>query len=311
VAIMLIILLLALANSIELTPETYDAETAGKTVFLKFYAPWCGHCKAMKPAWDKLMEEYSSNNSILVADIDCIGDGEKICDDVGVEGFPTIKYGTIYDLEEYDGERDYDALVSFASGLGPSCGPDDLDLCTDESRAQIEKFSAMSYEDLKEAITEKQEDIKVAEDYFESEAEKLHAKFNALEEGNEKTIDEIEASGLKLIKQVRIFVYGSTDDDYEDDDYEEDNYDDENSEDDDYEEENYDDEDSEDDDYEDENYDDEDSEDDDYEDENYDEESATDCEGDDLQSESSSQSENERQEESTEDSLESGCSVFR
>jgi len=28
------------AQAIELTPETWDAETAGKTVFIKFLAPW-------------------------------------------------------------------------------------------------------------------------------------------------------------------------------------------------------------------------------------------------------------------------------
>lgn len=36
-------LLLALtgtASAIELTPENYEAETAGKTVFIKFLAPW-------------------------------------------------------------------------------------------------------------------------------------------------------------------------------------------------------------------------------------------------------------------------------
>ena len=44
----------------------------------------------MKPPWDKL-EEYSANNAILVADIDCIGDGKKPCDDAGVQGFPSIK----------------------------------------------------------------------------------------------------------------------------------------------------------------------------------------------------------------------------
>ena len=27
-------------NAIELTPDNFDAETAGKTVFIKFLAPW-------------------------------------------------------------------------------------------------------------------------------------------------------------------------------------------------------------------------------------------------------------------------------
>jgi hypothetical protein len=31
---------LAVANAIELTPDNWDAETAGKTVFIKFLAPW-------------------------------------------------------------------------------------------------------------------------------------------------------------------------------------------------------------------------------------------------------------------------------
>jgi len=27
-------------SAIELTPDNYDAETSGKSVFLKFFAPW-------------------------------------------------------------------------------------------------------------------------------------------------------------------------------------------------------------------------------------------------------------------------------
>jgi len=28
------------ANALELTPDNWDAETAGKTIFVKFLAPW-------------------------------------------------------------------------------------------------------------------------------------------------------------------------------------------------------------------------------------------------------------------------------
>ena len=38
---------------------------------VKFFAPWCGHCKKMKPDWDKLMEEYKDNEKVVVAEVDC------------------------------------------------------------------------------------------------------------------------------------------------------------------------------------------------------------------------------------------------
>jgi len=32
--------LLAMAGAMELTPDNWDSETSGKTVFIKFLAPW-------------------------------------------------------------------------------------------------------------------------------------------------------------------------------------------------------------------------------------------------------------------------------
>jgi hypothetical protein len=37
---MLFLLLASLAMAIELTPDTWDDAVAGKTVFIKFQAPW-------------------------------------------------------------------------------------------------------------------------------------------------------------------------------------------------------------------------------------------------------------------------------
>ena len=39
-------------------------------VFIKFFAPWCGHCKKMTHAWDLLAEELRDVNGLLIAEMD-------------------------------------------------------------------------------------------------------------------------------------------------------------------------------------------------------------------------------------------------
>merc|ERR550532_931403 len=150
------------------------------------------------------MSEYEGHDSILVADVDCIGDGKDLCDKVGVQGFPTIKYGDPNSLEDYEGERDLASLQEFAkANLGPTCGPTNLDLCDDDKKAQVKKYLAMSVSDLEAAIKVKDDEMKAAEKELEDLLKGLQAQYEAGQKKKDEDKAAIKASGLGLMKSVK------------------------------------------------------------------------------------------------------------
>jgi len=189
----------------ELTSKTWSEKTAGKTVFVKFFAPWCGHCKELKPAWDKLMTEFADHKTILVADVDCDGTGKDLCESQNIEGFPTLKSGSPDALEDYDGEREFDDLKKFATDLKPSCSVSALEQCSAEDKAEIEKFMAMTKEDLQKQYEDTEATIDRVELEFESEIQQLQIKYDVLEKDKKQQIAAIEAKGVKFMK--RVFVH--------------------------------------------------------------------------------------------------------
>lgn len=46
--------------------------------FTLFHVP--GHCKKLKPDWDKLMDEFNGSPGSLVADVDCTTEGQSLCE---------------------------------------------------------------------------------------------------------------------------------------------------------------------------------------------------------------------------------------
>jgi hypothetical protein len=157
----------------------------------------------MKPAWDKLMAEFKDSKTALVADVDCTAGGKDLCSEVGVKGYPTIKHGDPNNLEDYKGGRDFDALKKFAeANLGPTCGPANLDLCDDEKKADIAKFSKMSASDLEAAIAEKTEAMEKLEKDFKEYIEGLQKSYTEANEKKDKDVEAIKNSGLGLMKAV-------------------------------------------------------------------------------------------------------------
>jgi len=158
----------------------------------------------MKPAWDELMGEYADSATALIADVDCTAAGKSLCEEVGVRGYPTIKYGDPSDLQDYQGGRDVDSLKKFAEeNLKPMCSPNNIDLCDDAKKEEIKKYQDMAEADLTSAIDVEEKKLADAEELFKSEVAKLQKKYEELSKEKEEAQTAVKNSGLGLMKSVK------------------------------------------------------------------------------------------------------------
>jgi len=101
---------------LSLTVENFDAELAKKPLAVKFFAPWCGHCKRLAPTWEEFANA-NPNSPFVVAEVDCTVQ-KDLCKKYDVHGYPTIKYLVNGQSPvEFRGQRTKEALQSWADGL--------------------------------------------------------------------------------------------------------------------------------------------------------------------------------------------------
>ncbi|XP_036158904.1 protein disulfide-isomerase A2 isoform X2 [Myotis myotis] len=89
-----------------------------KNVFIKFYAPWCTHCKEMAPTWEALAEKYRDHEDIIIAELDATANE---LEGFAVQGFPTLKYfpaGQGRKVIEYKSARDLETFSKFLDNGG-------------------------------------------------------------------------------------------------------------------------------------------------------------------------------------------------
>jgi len=149
------------------------------------------------------MKEYAGHDSAAVVDVDCTAEGKPLCDANGVRGFPTLKWGSPDALEDYEGGRDFDSLLKFAQeNLKPTCSPANIELCSDERKAEIEQYSSMSDAELAAAIKEGDEKMEAAEKTFKDEVSKLQSTYEALMKAKDEAVEAVKDSGLGMMKSI-------------------------------------------------------------------------------------------------------------
>lgn len=80
---------------IELSDETFEHLTQASTGattgdwFIKFYAPWCGHCKRLEPTWRELAASIGHKINIAKVNVD---DNPSTAERFDIKGFPTLVF---------------------------------------------------------------------------------------------------------------------------------------------------------------------------------------------------------------------------
>lgn len=76
----------------EITSEELKTKIEnGEKVVVDFYTDWCNPCRLMKPTFDKISEEYRSQNSEVQLYTMNVEHNKDIAMSLGIRSVPTIK----------------------------------------------------------------------------------------------------------------------------------------------------------------------------------------------------------------------------
>ncbi|XP_043271385.1 thioredoxin domain-containing protein 5 isoform X2 [Venturia canescens] len=102
---------------VELTEDTFDKHVASGHHFVKFYAPWCGHCQKLAPTWDDLGQSLGHDKFVSIGKVDCT-QHRSVCEQFDIKGYPTLLW--IEDgkkIDKYTGQRSHEELKAYVEKM--------------------------------------------------------------------------------------------------------------------------------------------------------------------------------------------------
>uniref|UniRef100_A0A6P7HFG8 Protein disulfide-isomerase TMX3-like n=1 Tax=Diabrotica virgifera virgifera TaxID=50390 RepID=A0A6P7HFG8_DIAVI len=125
---------------LELGDNFIDVRKDGGYWLVKFYTPWCGHCKRLEPIWAHVVQALK-NTHIRVGKVDC-----TIFPNVGksfdITTYPTIKLIKAEEDFTFEGEKITDEIISFAIRLA---GPPVQQVTRPESLINIKNMNQLFF----------------------------------------------------------------------------------------------------------------------------------------------------------------------
>lgn len=105
------VVILESSNFEHLTQASTGATTGDWLV--KFYAPWCGHCKKLEPIYDEIAATLKGEINVAKIDVPANRDlGTRF----EIKGFPTLKFLSKGKVYTYKGKRTVDDIIEFVRG---------------------------------------------------------------------------------------------------------------------------------------------------------------------------------------------------